>query len=330
MDASITAGRETPGDGRAQDVGDDESVERSERSKRNRWFLLVAVAVLLGLGGRTLISGGVGNSFLADLLPWMQGTPATLFFGDEPGDYLVPVSRTLTGDAESPEGLVDALLAGPESGVGLVNLLAGTTVNSVTMRQGVLAVDLAGGNEGGVDPRAAQALRHTLESWPDADRVTITIDGRPAQVAPDGSHLLFFYDRVNDMLVASPTSEATPEDLLARYLQGPADPRLTGLPEDVEVLEFLPSPRGGLLQINMTYTPSVRDLATADGDAMRRILEGLIATLTTGFANTDYLYLDFEGHATLGLGQCANLLRRAQPPPEVLNDERLLPRASGA
>jgi len=329
VDGSITTGRETSGGGVARDIGDDTSAERSEKSKRNRWFLLVAVAVLVGLGGRALISGGLGNSFLADLLPWMRGTPVTLFFGDEPGDYLVPVSRTLTGDAESPQGLVDALFAGPQSGAGLVNLLHDTTVNSVAMREGVLAVDVAGGDDGGVEQRAAQALRHTLETWPDADRVTITIDGRPAQVAPDGGHLLFFYDRANDMLVASPTSEATPADLLARYLQGPADPRLTGLPEDVEVLEFLPSPRGGLLKINMTYTPSVRDLATADGDAMRRILEGLIATLTTGFADTDYLYLDFEGHATLGLGQCANLLRRAQPPPEVLNDERLLPPATG-
>ena len=63
---------------------------------------------------------------------------------------------------------------------------------------------------------------------------------------------------------------------------------------------------------------------------MRRILEGLIASLTTGFADTGYVYLDFEGHATLGLGQCANLLRRVQPPPEILNDERLLSPAAGA
>jgi hypothetical protein len=287
-------------------------------------------ALLLGIVGRTLVSGGFSNSFLADLLPWMRGTPVTLFFGDESGDYLVPVSRTLTGDTDSPEGLVAALLAGPEEGTGLVNLHADTTVQSVAVRESVLAVDLAGGGGGGADELAAQALRHTLESWPDADRVIITVDGLPARVAAEGSHLLFFYDTANDMLVATPTTEATPRDLLDRYLRGPIDDRLTGLPEDVEVLEFVPSPRGGLLQINMTYTSSVRELATADGDSMRRILEGLIATLTTGFADTDYLYLDFEGHATLGLGQCANLLRRAQPPPEVLNDERLLSRAGQA
>jgi hypothetical protein len=57
---------------------------------------------------------------------------------------------------------------------------------------------------------------------------------------------------------------------------------------------------------------------------MRRTLEGLIATLTTATPETNFVYLDFEGHATLGLGQCANLLRTVQPTPEILNDERLL------
>ena len=130
--------------------------------------------------------------------------------------------------------------------------------------------------------------------------------------------------------VAQPVADDRARDVLSAYLEGPEDTRLTGLPVDVQVLIFEKSPGSALLEVNLTYVPSVREFATEDGDAMRRVLEGLIATLTTGFPGTHFIYLDFEGHASLGLGQCANLLRRAQPQPEILNDERLLGLEVGA
>jgi hypothetical protein len=52
--------------------------------------------------------------------------------------------------------------------------------------------------------------------------------------------------------------------------------------------------------------------------------------MTTEFPEIEGVWIDFEGHANLGLGQCAHLLRTLQLHPEVLNDERLLSRYAGA
>jgi hypothetical protein len=141
-------------------------------------------------------------------------------------------------------------------------------------------------------------------------------------------HLVYFYDESRDMLLGFPTAADEPRAVLAEFLAGPGDPALVGLPADVELLEFDFTSDSGLLSLDFTYLPSVRNFALDHPDAMRRVLEGLIATMTTGFPQIDGLYLDFEGRATLGLGQCADLLRTLQLQPEVLNDERLLARAA--
>ena len=126
------------------------------------------------------------------------------------------------------------------------------------------------------------------------------------------------------MLVAVPTVGEDSEEVLSAYLAGPDEPNLVGLPEDVRVLSLHSAPGSGLLVLNLSFSASVRDFAIEDGDAMRRVLEGLIATLTTGFPQINFVFIDFDGHTTLGLGQCASILHTVQPPPEVLNDERLL------
>jgi hypothetical protein len=160
-----------------------------------------------------------------------------------------------------------------------------------------------------------------MASWPDVEEIRLSVEG--TELDPVPGRLLFFYDAARNMLVAEPTPATSARDVLARYLQGPSDSRLIGVPPDVAVLQFESSPGSGLIKLNFRYTDSLREMATEDGDAMRRVLEGLIATLTVGSPETHFAYLDFEGHATLGLGQCANLLRTVQPIPEVLNDERL-------
>ena len=296
---------------------------------RQKWWLGGAIALfVLGLFGRGLLASESGDGFLAEWLPWLQGTDVTLYFGDPSGDYLVPVSRTLSGDDENVDALADALLAGPTEATGLQSLVPPeTAVRSIAVDEDVVTVDLSGAFWRDPPPLAAHALVHTLGSWPDVESVRVTVDG-DAQDLGTG-RLLFFYDAPQDMLVATPTDAATARDVLVEYLSGPGTPRLAGLPQDVEVLQFESSPGSGLIKLNLRYTDSLRTLATDDGDGMRRILEGLIATLTTGAPDTSFVYLDFEGHATLGLGQCANLLRRVQPPPPVLNDERLLDGVTG-
>jgi hypothetical protein len=309
---------------------EDEIGGRSPRSKRF-WLVLAVAALLVGFLARSLVGGDIANSFLADLLPWMSGTPVTLYFGDESGTFLVPVSRTLTTDEDSPQGLVDALLAGPEDEAGLVNLIPkGTVARFVSVSDATFQADLSGDFLELSSPLTREALIQSLNSWPGDRELEISVDGVPLDVAASSGHLLFFYHRSLDMLIAQPVPDDRARDVLSAYLEGPEDPRLTGLPADVQVLTFEKPPGSGLLEVNLTYVPSVREFATEDGDAMRRVLEGLIATLTTGFPGTHFIYLDFEGHASLGLGQCANLLRRAQPQPEILNDERLLGLEVGA
>lgn len=283
------------------------------------------VTLAAGTVGRNLAREDSSVGFLADLLPWLNGTSVTLYFGDATDDHLVPVSRSLTGDKESLEGLATALFDGPETSSGLVSLIpTGTIARSVSFEAGVLTVDLSGEYSQRTAPLADEALIQSLASWPEVEEVRVTVEGTPLDTRPSSGHLLFFYDESRDMLVAEPSHAEDLRGVLAAYLAGSPDHRLTGLPADVEVLRFRSAVGSGLLELNMSYSPSVERFALEDGDAMRRVLEGLIATLTTGFPSIQYVYLDFEGRATLGLGQCANLLRRVQPPPAILNDERLL------
>ena len=214
---------------------------------------------------------------------------------------------------------------------GLVNLVPeGTVARSVSVDKTVIEVDLSARYLDRESPLADEALLQSLATWPDVDVVRVTVEGAPLDAAPSSGHLLYFYDPERGALVARPHPGETPWDVLTAYLDGPNDTELVGLPDDVDVIAFESAPGSGLLQLNMTYSPAVREFATADGDSMRRVLEGLIATLTTGFSDTRFVYLDFEGHASLGLGQCANLLRTVQPPPKILNDERLLSTPAGA
>lgn len=297
----------------------------SGRSKRLRIIAIVVSVLAIGLAGRILVGNGVATSLLSNFLPWLAGTPVTLYFGDGSPSHLVPVSRTLTDEADSPQGLVDALLDGPAQGTGLVGLIPPRTIaRSVTIDDSTMKVDLSHEYEGAESTLAHRALVQSLASWPGVDDVEVTVEGVHLDAAASAGRLLHYYDPDRDMLVAIPTAADNARDMLAAYLAGPDDSHLIGLPDDVEVLSLQSSAGSGLLVMDLTYSPSVREMATADGDTMRRVLQGLIATMITGFPQTNYVFLDFEGHATLGLGQCANLLRRVQPIPEVLNDEVLL------
>lgn len=301
----------------------------SARSRKLVIPVAIAAVIIVGLVGRSLVAGGAESSLLSSFLPWLAGTPVTLYLGDTSGDHLVPVSRTLSGDEESVSGLVEQLLAGPREDTPLTSHIpAGTTALSVRLDGATVSVDLSDEYLAGERPLVDEALVQSLMTWPGVEEVEVSVDGRPLDVSGSPGHLLYFYDRSLDMLVASATAAETTRDIVAAYLAGPEEAHLAGLPDDVAVVSLEAAPGSGLVRLNLTFSPSVREFAIDDGDAMRRVLEGLIATLTTGF-RTDFVYLDFEGHASLGLGQCANLLRRVQPQPEILNDERLLTTSEG-
>lgn len=285
---------------------------------------LVAGALLIGLIARSVVSDGTDSAFVR-WLPWLDRPAITLFYGDATGHYLVPVSRTLGPDDARPEALVDTLLAGPADGTGLVNLIPdGTSVTSVALEDGTLRVDLSGSYRAGAPALVHESVFQSMRSWPDVDTVAIAIDGIPLDFDSTG-HLIYFYDEAHDMLVARPTDLERPGDVLTEYLAGPDDPHLVGLPADIESLGVTLG-SNQLLTLDFTFRESLREYAIDHPSSVRRVLEGLIATFTTGFPEIGGVLLDFEGRNALGLGQCANLLNTVQGQPEVLNDERLLSR----
>lgn len=305
----------------------DESIsdEVSARPARPPWRtgLLVVVLLAVGWAARSVAVDG-SDSILVRWLPWMDRTRITMYYGDPDGAALAPVSRTLSRDDTTAETVVAELLAGPAPGTGLRPLLpAGTAAAGVAFADGVLTVDFTGDPSVFDDPLVAESVRQSLLSWTEVEGLAVSVGGTPVDVLGSSGHLLFFWDEERDLLVAHPTAAVDPRDVLAAYLAGPPS-GLTGLPDDVTLRTYDFSRSSGLLSLDFSYVPSVRTFALDHPEGMRRVLEGLIATMTTGFPEVGGLYLDFEGQATLGLGQCADLLRTLQLQPEVLNDERLL------
>ena len=291
---------------------------------RGRWRVMAAVIGLFLLGGlaRSVAIDG-SNSILVRWLPWMQRTEVTMYYADEARDALVPVSRSLARDA-TVEDFVIGYLEGPARDTGLVSPMpAGLELAAVTVDESVLRADFAGDHTA-LNRLGREALRQTLLSWKGVETVTVAVDG----MAVDGptAHLLFFYDEARDMLVAEPVDLDAPRDVLAAYLAGPQDAGLVGLPGDVELISFEYDPSRELVRLDFTFTDLVSDYALDHPQATRRVLEGLIATMTIGFPQFEGVYLDFEGRSALGVGQCADLLRNLQVAPETLNDERLLAR----
>jgi hypothetical protein len=303
------------------------TTDTTSNQKRYRTIVLVVGALVVGLVGRGLVSEG-SDSILVRWLPWLNRTSVTLFYGDASGDYLVPVSRAVSRDDARPEVLVRTLLDGPAADAGLVSLIPeGTVVDSVVLEDGTLHVGLSGTYHLGAFGLTHESLFQSMRSWPDVEEVEITVDGLPLEIESTG-HLIYFYDESRDMLIARPTALERPGDVLAEYLAGPGDPRLAGLPSDIESIG-VELGSNDLLRLRFTFRDSLRNYAIDHPDSVRRVLEGIIATFTTGFPEIGGVLLDFEGHNALGLGQCANLLNTAQYQPEVLNDERILSRYAG-
>lgn len=299
-------------------------VDPGNQARRVVGGIVIVLLVLAGWGARSVAVDG-SESALVRWLPWMQRTSITLYFADPALPGLVPISRFLPESDTPAEEIVTELLKGPQEGLGLVPLIPSDTVlRHADLQQGLLSVDLSGVPAGFGDPDVVESIRLSLTSWSDVEQLDVTLNGEPMDFASQAGHRLFYWNPSKDMLVAQPASATDPVEVLSEYLAGSSDPDLFGLPSDIQVLEFDLNTQNGLLTLDFTYLPSLRTFALDNPDGMRRVLEGLIATMTTTFPEVDGVYLDFEGQAMLGLGQCADLLRSLQLPPDVLNDERLL------
>jgi spore germination protein GerM len=248
----------------------------------------------------------------------------TLYFAD--GRFLFPVSRRLPTHDDVPRAALQALLAGPGRASGLTNSIPrGVEIRSFKLVGSLAEIDLSApllGMDKGTQA-AETAIVETMTALPGINAVALRVEGKTLG-APATRVPLLYYAAVNG-LVAVPASATTPRAAVATYLVGPPDPKLTGLPSDVRLLNYEYDPAKRLVSLNFMYTPSVRALALEQPERMRFVLLGLIAGLTE-FPEVQAVRLDFQGQTRLGIGQCSDLLRFPQPRPELLNDERLLGR----
>jgi hypothetical protein len=278
---------------------------------------------VLGAAVRGVTVDGADSAFVR-WLPWLDRTTVNFYFTDPSGEFLVPVTRTLSQDETEPDALLETLLDGPSDGSGLTTPIpTGTTVEALSLIDGVLALDLGGAYTPDAPFLAHEALLQSLRGWPGVESVDLS----PIDSISSG-HLLFFYDEELNMLVAQPTNLLRPGDVLTAWIEGPPDARFVGLPDDIRPTS-VELGANELLTLEFNFDESLRDFATDHPESVRRVLEGLIATFNVGFPDVGAVLLDFDGQNALGLGQCANLLNTAQTLPDVLNDERLLARYAG-
>lgn len=267
-------------------------METTRRKPALPWGLLVAAAaVAVGLLARIIPGAAEAPGGLARWLPWGAAPTVTLYYPDASGHYLVPITTAVEGNLADPATLLGALAAEPPAGLGLLDARTDA-------------------------PLAREARAQALAAWPEVAAVEEMDRGTGAP-----SRLLHFV--AGELIVAVPSAAATPREALEAYLAGPGDADLVGLPGDVRLIGYEHDARNGLLRVNLSYSPAVRTLATEHPETMRRVLLGLIATLTS-YPEVQAVMLDFEGRARLGVGQCAELLRTPQRRPDVLNDARLL------
>jgi spore germination protein GerM len=289
---------------------------------RSRLLRLSFLATLIGVGFwlRTLLplQGGDG---LSAYWPWKTAT-VTLYFTD--GPFLFPVSRRVPLTAETPLLVLNALLTGPAADMELRNPIpAGVEIRSFRVSDGTAHIDLSSAfSAKGVDRRNAEMIiLETMTALPGITSIVLSVEGK-ALIHPQKRVPLLYYASSKG-LVAAPVPAGSPREALASYLSGPPDPDLTGLPRDVRLLGYDYDPAEGLLSLNFTYTPSLRELALDRPAHLRLAMLGLITSLTE-FPEVRFVRLDFEGQTRLGLGQCSDLLRTRQPRPALLNDERLI------
>jgi spore germination protein GerM len=213
---------------------------------------------------------------------------------------------------------------GPSPGSGLGTLIpSGVEIRSVEVVNMEARIDLSAAflvNNKDQD-LARTAVLETMIGLPGVSSVSVAVEGKPLGQSAQRIPLLFYAGPKG--LVAVPAEVSEPRAAISAYLADLPDPKLTGLPRDVRLLNYAHDPDSGALSLNFTYMPSVRALALDQPAKMRSVLLGLIASLTE-FPQVRTVRIDFEGQTRLGIGQCSDLLRTPQRRPELLNDERLL------
>lgn len=142
-------------------------------------------------------SGGELNPESVDASASLSGAETvTLYFPDEGGRLLVPVTRTVWGEADLSTAVFE-LLKGPKQDSGLENALPGDcALLSVTVKDGAAIVNLSGEfeqvmgqSDGG--RRALRAMMLTCTRFPGVDRVEVQVEGKPYSLEGVGAKPTF-------------------------------------------------------------------------------------------------------------------------------------------
>lgn len=289
----------------------------------NKLTLYFFVILLLGITLRGLARIPSAKAWLDDQLLWFHRMPVTLYYTDSANNYLVPVSRSLAGNADAPRDLFESFSEGPKGDGDLLQLMpAGTEIRNLSLEGGRLQLELSEHFLQANLPLVVPALWHTMRSLPDVQKIHISVAGKALALPPADRRMLFFYSLSQSRLVSVPANARSHMEALKIYLQGTGDTSLIGLPADVQMLGYEFDPIRSSLALNFSFTSSLRQLGTEHPESTRSLLLGLIATLTQ-FPEVETVTLEFDGHSRLGLGECASLIGTPQTQPMVLNDERL-------
>ncbi len=305
-----------------------DAAARKTGSFRVKWRWLVLLIVLAGVGLiLRLTAAGPQSISLSEWLPWLNPPTVTLYYPDNQARFLVPVTRRVDDKSVTPAGAIEELLKGPEDRQMLASLFPSPTrLSSLEIQDGLALVGITTDTAFEPSPMITKAIARTLDNFAGIEMVRLVLNGDnlgESPVPPQGAGDDALFYTYGPYLVPVLVTASGPEEIIQLYLEGTDLPALTGLPEDIRLLEYRFDAERGLLYTSFNYTESVRQMALEDPEGIRRSLIGIIAALTA-FPEVKAVMLDFEGHSRLGLGQCSDLLRAPQLKPQILNDEALL------
>ncbi|MDH7577400.1 MAG: GerMN domain-containing protein [Bacillota bacterium] len=157
--------------------------------------ILVNGSPLASLAGYSLNQPLVRPPYLNLLSARDTGNPAIIYFTDNSGLYLVPVTIFLPDRDHSVAGVLKLLVAGPPAGSSLgPPVWPGTKVLRVEESNGIVTVDLSSevlayGGGSAQELALINALVFTLTEFPQVKGVQLLIEGKKRLFLPEGTEV---------------------------------------------------------------------------------------------------------------------------------------------
>ncbi|QIB64987.1 GerMN domain-containing protein [Kineobactrum salinum] len=288
---------------------------------------LIAIATLLVLGILLRVAAAQPDikSWIDNRLLTFQRMTVTVYYPDGHG-RLIPLSSTLPGNVDGPREIFHKLQNPPIHPARTLQspLPAGTVMISDLRDDGTLTVNLSlptGSDSKALSSDSLFALKASMLSLPQIKRVKFELHTPPIAVAAeeDDRQVVYLYNFAHQQIETVMVPTSGPSTTLQAFLDLGAQSDSQGFPSDVTVSNYRYTPLDRALNVDFSYTPSLRQLALDNPNSIRGLLVGLIATLTQ-FNQIQQVTLTFGQHTKLGAGQCATLIGTPQPQPLILNE----------